>query len=220
MSRKTVNMTDDVHAYLLSVSLREHKVLQQAREDATRHPHSDLQIAPEQGQFMNLLLKIMQARNVIEVGVFTGYSSLAMALALPPDGRVIACDVSEEYTRTAREYWEQAGVSDKIELRLAPALDTLAALLDAGEAGKYDFIFLDAIKEEYLEYYQLGLQLLRSGGVIAADNVLWDGKVADPDDQRPDTLALRKFNEYLHRDERVDISILPLGDGLTLARKR
>ncbi len=220
MSRSTITMTDDIHAYMLSVSLREHEVLRQAREETARHPHANLQIAPEQGQFLSLLLKTMQARHVIEIGVFTGYSSLAMALALPSDGRIIACDVNEEYTNIARRYWQQAGVADRIELRLAPALETLASLLDAGEAGKYDFIFLDAIKEEYLDYYQQGMELLRAGGMIAVDNVLWEGKVADPADQRPDTVALRKFNEYLHRDDRVDISMLPLGDGLTLARKR
>jgi caffeoyl-CoA O-methyltransferase len=220
MSNRTLSLDNALYAYLLDASLREHPVLARLRAETARHPHVNMQIAPEQGQFMALLVRLMGARRCLEIGVFTGYSSLAVALALPAEGRIMACDVSEEYTAVARRYWAEAGVAERIELRLAPALETLDALLAAGAAGSYDFAFIDADKEAYAGYYERVLQLLRPGGLVAVDNTLWDGTVADPDDQSADTLAIRAFNESLHRDDRVDLSLVPIGDGLTLARKR
>jgi caffeoyl-CoA O-methyltransferase len=209
-----------LYAYLLGASLREPPLLKRLREETARHPEARMQISPEQGQFMQLLVKLMDARRCIEVGVFTGYSSLAVALALPQDGRLLACDLSEEFTAVARRYWKEAGVERKIELRLAPALDTLELRLKAGEAGRYDFAFIDADKANYLAYYERVLQLLRPGGLLLVDNVLWSGRVLDPADMTEDTAAIRAFNQALHRDERIDLSMLPVGDGLTLARKR
>jgi caffeoyl-CoA O-methyltransferase len=220
MSNRTLSLDNALYAYLLDASLREHPVLARLRAETARHPHVNMQIAPEQCQFMALLVRLMGARRCLEIGVFTGYSSLAVALALPAEGRIMACDVSEEYTAVARRYWAEAGVAERIELRLAPALETLDALLAAGAAGSYDFAFIDADKEAYAGYYERVLQLLRPGGLVAVDNTLWDGAVADPDDQSADTLAIRAFNESLHRDDRVDLSLVPIGDGLTLARKR
>jgi predicted O-methyltransferase YrrM len=179
-----------------------------------------MQIAPEQGQFMALLVRLLGARRCLEVGVFTGYSTLAVALALPPEGRVIACDISAEYTAIARRHWDAAGVAGRIELRLGPAADTLDALLAAGGAGSYDFAFIDADKPAYPAYYERCLALLRPGGLIAVDNTLWGGAVADPADQEADTRAIRAFNGRLHGDARVDLSLAPIGDGLSLARKR
>ena len=219
MSRHSINLTEALYNYLQSVSLREHPSLQQLRLETASHKGASMQVSPEQGQFMALLIKMLDARRVIELGVFTGYSSLCMALALPDDGRIIACDVNEEYTEIARRYWQQAGVSDKIDLRLAPALQTLNALLDDAKAGCFDFIFIDAVKEEYRDYYELGLALLRPGGLIAVDNVLWNGSVANPSIRDSETLAIRAFTAFVFEDARVDISLLPIGDGLTLARK-
>jgi caffeoyl-CoA O-methyltransferase len=179
-----------------------------------------MQISPEQGQFMALLARLTGARRCLEVGVFTGYSSLVTALALPVDGSIVACDVSEEWTAVARRYWREAGVAHKIELRLAPATETLDELLAQGQAGTFDFAFIDADKTNYLAYYERTLSLLRTGGLVLVDNTLWSGRVADPEVADADTVSLRHFNEVLHRDERVDLSLLPLGDGLTLARKR
>jgi predicted O-methyltransferase YrrM len=190
------------------------------RAETAAHPRAGMQISPEQGQFMQLLLKLIGARRVVEVGVFTGYSSLAMALALPGDGRILACDISDEYTAIARRHWAEAGVTHKLELVIAPALATLEARLAAGEAGSYDFAFIDADKGGYHDYYERLLELLRPGGLIAVDNTLWSGAVADPADRSPDTVALREFNARLHADERVDLSLVPIGDGLTLARRR
>ncbi|NHA16115.1 class I SAM-dependent methyltransferase [Thioalkalivibrio sp. XN279] len=220
MSNRTVSLDDALYHYLLGASLREHPALARLRAETATHPQVNMQIAPEQGQFMALLVRLMGASRCIEVGVFTGYSSLAVALALPPGGRIVACDVSDEYTAMARRYWAEAGVSDRIDLRLAPALETLDTLLAEGEAGTCDFAFIDADKEAYPDYYERLLQLLRPGGLIAVDNTLWDGAVADPANQAPDTVAIRAFNARLHGDERIDLSLVPIGDGLTLARKR
>jgi caffeoyl-CoA O-methyltransferase len=220
MTKRSISLTDSLYDYLLAVSLREPEVLRRLRDETANLPESRMQIAPEQGQFMALLARLTGARRCIEVGVFTGYSSLAVALALPDDGRIVACDVSDEWTAVARRYWAAAGVAHKIDLRVAPALETLRALLADGAAGSYDFVFLDADKENYLRYYELALELLRPGGLIATDNTLWSGRVIDPANGEPSTVALRQFNERLHRDERVDLSLLPIGDGLTLARKR
>jgi len=220
MSRRSISLTDSLYDYLLSVSLREPDLLRQLREETAAYPAARMQISPEQGQFMALLARLMGARRCLEIGVFTGYSSLALALALPDDGRILACDVSERWTNVARRYWAAAGVAHRIELRLATAMETLDALLAAGEAGRYDFAFLDADKENYVGYYERVLQLLRPGGIVLADNTLWSGRVADPENAEATTVALRHFNEHLHRDERVDLSLVPIGDGLTLARKR
>ena len=213
-------MTDALYAYLLETSLRELPLLKQLRDETARHPRAGMQISPEQGQFMQLLAKLSGARRCIEVGVFTGYSSLAVALALPADGRILACDVSEEFTSVARRYWKEAGVAGKIELKLAPALHTLDERLAAGEADSYDLAFIDADKANYSGYYQRILKLLRPGGLVLVDNVLWSGAVIDASDHDEDTVAIRAFNKLLHQDERVDISMVPIGDGLTLARKR
>ena len=220
MSRHSINLTERVHEYLQSVTLREDEIMQRCRAETARHKWAGMQISPELGQFMGLLVKMLDARKIIELGVFTGYSSLCMARAMPAGGKLIACDVKKEYTDKAEEYWQAAGVADKIELRLAPALDTLADLLRAGEAGSFDFVFVDAIKEEYSEYYPLNYRLLRSGGLMAIDNVLWGGDVANPDNQTAETNAIRAFNKMVHEDDRVDMCLLPVGDGLTLVRKR
>ena len=220
MSRQTLGLDARLYEYLLSASLREPPALARLRAETAAHPRAGMQISPEQGQFMQLLLKLIGARRVVEVGVFTGYSSLAMALALPGDGRILACDISDEYTAIARRHWAEAGVTHKLELVIAPALATLEARLAAGEAGSYDFAFIDADKRGYPDYYERLLELLRPGGLIAVDNTLWSGAVADPADRSPDTVALREFNARLHADERVDLSLVPIGDGLTLARRR
>jgi len=190
------------------------------RDETAEHPFRGMQISPEQGQFMALLVRLMGARRCLEIGVFTGYSSLSVALAIPDDGRIVACDVHEEYTAVARRFWEEAGVAHKIDLRLAPATDTLDDLLDTGRAGEFDFAFIDADKSSYLGYFERCLQLLRPGGLIAIDNTLWAGRLVDEREQDEDCRALREFNRALHRDERVDLSLVPIGDGLTLARKR
>jgi caffeoyl-CoA O-methyltransferase len=220
MSTRSLSLTDALYDYLLSVSLREHPVLRQLRDEMASHPDVEMQISPEQGQFMALLVRLIGARRCIEVGVFTGYSSLATALALPDNGRIVACDVSEEYTSVAQRYWKLAGVDHKIELRLAPAARTLDALIAAGGAGSYDFAFIDADKENNGLYYERVLTLLRTGGLLLVDNTLWSGHVADPRNKEPSTVGIRAFNAQLHRDERVDLSLLPISDGLTLARKR
>ena len=220
MSNRTIDLTDSLYDYLLSVSLRETDLQRRLREETAALPMARMQISPEQGQFMALLARLTDARRCIEVGVFTGYSSLAVALALPDDGRIVACDVSEEWTAIARRYWAEAGVAGRIDLRLAPALDTLDALVAAGGAGTYDLAFIDADKTAYLDYYERALLLLRPGGLLMTDNTLWSGRVADPEVGDADTVALRHYNEHLHRDARVDLSLVPIGDGLTLARKR
>lgn len=220
MSNRTIVMNDPLYDYLLGASLRDLPVLKRLREETAKHPRGGMQISPEQGQFMQLLTKLMGARRCVEVGVFTGYSSLCVALALPADGHILACDVSEEFTTVARRYWKEAGVEQKIELKLAPALETLDGQLKVGEAGSYDLAFIDADKSNYSGYYERILKLLRPGGLVLVDNVLWDGAVIDKKDKSEDTVAIRAFNEALQRDERVDLSMLPIGDGLTLARKR
>jgi caffeoyl-CoA O-methyltransferase len=219
MSTRTISLDERLHEYLIAHSVREHPVLAELREATRSHKHAGMQIAPDQGQFMALLVKLIGARRTIEVGVFTGYSSLSVALALPHDGSILACDISDEYTQVARKFWERAGVAKKITLVLAPAAKTLDAKIAAGESGSYDFAFIDADKTGYDGYYERCLKLLRAGGLIAVDNVLWGGSVARPA-QDDDTRALQAFNKKLHGDDRVDIALVPVGDGLTLARKR
>lgn len=220
MSKQTIGLDNQLYDYLLSASLREPEILRQLRQETANLPNAMMQIAPEQGQFMALLVQLMGATKTLEVGVFTGYSSLSVALALPPEGKIIACDVSEEYTSVARRYWQAAGVADKIDLRLAPAIDTLDQLLAEGQAGTFDFAFIDADKNNYEGYYERSLQLVRPGGLIAIDNVLWSGRVADPQDRDKSTHSIRNLNKKLHQDERVTLSLVPIADGLTLALKR
>ena len=219
MSTKTFTLNDRLYNYLLSVSSREPDSLRRLREETARHPMAEMQISPEQGQFMALLVQLMGATKTLEVGVFTGYSTLSVALALPTNGKIVACDVSEEWTAIARRYWREAGVADKIDLRLAPALETLNQLLSAGQANSFDFAFIDADKQNYENYYEQALQLLRPGGLIAIDNVLWSGQVADPQIQDSTTAAIRALNQKLHYDKRISLSLVPIGDGLTLALK-
>ncbi|MEN8129702.1 MAG: class I SAM-dependent methyltransferase [Pseudomonadota bacterium] len=218
MSNRTLFLDHRIYDYLLSVSLREPAVLQRLREETAGVSHSNMQIAPEQGQFMALLVQLMGVSKALEIGTYTGYSALCMALAMPEQGELVCCDISDEWTSVARRYWEQAGVGHKIDLRLAPALDTLDELLAQGLAGQFDFAFIDADKQNYVNYYERCLQLLRPGGLIAVDNTLWDGAVADPDNNAPDTYAIREFNQVLRDDARVALSLVPIGDGLTLVR--
>lgn len=219
MSRRSLDLDDGLYRYLVDHSIREHPAQAALRAATASHPYAGMQISPDQGQFMALLVRLIGARLTLEIGVFTGYSALSVALALPADGKLLACDISDEFTRVGRPFWQQAGVADKIDLRLAPANQTLDAALAAGGAGQFDFAFIDADKSAYDGYYERCLQLVRTGGLIAIDNTLWGGAVARPakDD---DTAALQRLNDKLHRDERVDLSLLPIGDGLTLARKR
>ncbi len=219
MSNRTISLDDHLYQYLLAHSLREPEVLTRLRNETALLDMAVMQISPEQGQFMQLLMKMLGVRRAIEVGVFTGYSSLCMALAMPDEGRIIACDVNREWTQIAQRYWQQAGVAHKIDLQLAPASQTLENLIAAGQNDQYDFAFIDADKGNYLHYYELCLQLIRPGGVIAIDNVLWSGDVADESKNDADTCAIRHLNARLARDERVDVSMLPIGDGLTLARR-
>jgi len=218
MSRRTLNLDDALYDYLLGHSLREHPEQTALREATRSHAHAGMQISPEQGQFMSLLIKLIGARRTIEIGTFTGYSALTVALALPTDGKVLACDISAEYTSIGKPYWQRAGVADKIELVIAPATGTLDARIAAGESGRYDFAFIDADKTGYDAYYERCLQLIRVGGLIAIDNTLWGGEVARPADD-DDTRALQALNDKLHHDERIEMAMLPIGDGLTLARK-
>ena len=219
-SREGVD-TPALQNYLLKWGFREHETLKRCRLETEKMGGiSMMQIAPDQGAFLGLLVRLMDARQILEIGVFTGYSSLSMALALPEGGRLTACDISEEYVSKARLYWKEAGVLEKIDLRLAPAIETLDALLEAGRAGSYDMAFIDADKGSYDIYYEKTLSLLRAGGLIAIDNVLWAGRVADESDQNADTLTIRAINEKIHKDARVDMLLLPIADGVTLCRKR
>lgn len=220
MSDTTLNMTPRLYDYYQKQSLRESEILRSLREQTHKMSMAQMQISPEQGQFMQFLVEILQAKKTLDVGVFTGYSALVVALALPPDGKVIALDVNEEWTKVAKKFWAMAGVENKIQLHLAPALETLQSLIDKGESGSFDFAFIDADKLNYLNYYEKSLTLLRKGGVIAIDNVLWSGQVADPHIDDDNTKMIRKVNATLLKDDRITLTMLPVGDGLTLARKR
>lgn len=218
MSNSTLGLGEDLADYLQSVSVRESAVLGQLREETAALPEHNMQIAPEQGQFMSLLVKLLGAKKIIEVGTFTGYSALNFAQALPDDGELICCDVSKEWTDVGRRFWEKAGVAQKIDLHIAPATETLESLLAKG-AGGFDMVFVDADKENYVRYSELAYELLRDGGLLMVDNVLWGGDVADPENQTTSTLGIRALNQHLFEDPRWDISMVPIGDGLTLARK-
>jgi caffeoyl-CoA O-methyltransferase len=221
MSISFLALTAQIYAYLMNNSLREPDVLRRLREEtAASNPLAVMAVSPIQGQFLTLLVKLIGAVKTLEVGVFTGYSSLCTALALPPHGRVVACDVSEEWTSMARRYWAEAGVAGKITLRLAPATETLDTLLAEGQAGTFDFAFIDADKENYDNYYERALKLVRKGGLIVFDNMLWYGKVADPSVQDSETVAVRALNAKLHQDDRVFVSLIAVGDGMSLAIKQ
>jgi caffeoyl-CoA O-methyltransferase len=220
MSSRTLNLPEALSDYVRDVAAREPAILAKLRAETEAVPYSMMQITPEQGALMRLLIELTGARRTLEVGVYTGYSSLAVALALPPDGRILACDVNEEWTGIARRYWREAGVEGKIDLRLGPAVATLDRLLAVGEAGRFDFAFIDADKPNYERYYERCLELVRPGGLIAIDNVLWGGSVADPSDRDAMTEAIRALNRKLRDDARISLALVPIGDGLTLARKR
>jgi predicted O-methyltransferase YrrM len=222
MSNETLMLTPQVYDYLVRQGVREPSVLRDLREATARQAGAaaGMQIAPEQGAFMAMLVSLIGARKTLDVGVFTGYSAAAVALALPDDGTVVACDISDKWSGLAREYWDKAGVADKIDLRIAPATQTMDALVDASESGTFDFIFLDAEKTEYEAYYKRALVLARPGGLIAVDNVLWSGRVADDTVMDADTVAIRVFNELVRHDDRVTLSMVPIADGLTLAQKK
>ena len=219
MSRYTINLTDELYQYILDISLREHPVLRRLREETKQHPDGKMQIAPDQGQFMALLARLMGARRTLEIGVFTGYSALAVALALPDDGHIVACDVEASYTDMAERYWKEAGVAHKIDLCLAPAAITLAQLLEEGKENTFDLAFIDADKEGYDAYYEYSLRLVRPGGLVLIDNVLRKGTVAGPPSRNKATAAIQALNRKLHKDPRIHLGLVPIGDGVTLAQK-
>ena len=221
MSNQSIGLSDPLHQYLVANSVREPEILAKLRIETAAHPLANMQISPEQGQLMGLLVQLIGAKKCLEIGVFTGYSSLVVALNLPEDGQIIACDVSDEFTSIARRYWQEAGVSNKINLQIAPALETLDRLISNGESDTFDFAFIDADKNNYAAYYDRCFQLVRQGGLILVDNVLWYGRVADlamNEDSR--TQAIKQINEQIYHDDRVQISLIPIGDGLTIARKK
>ena len=220
MSNQTTGLDPILQDYLLSTTLRESEILAELRKETAEHPQARMQISPEQGQFMALLVQLMGAKKTLEIGVFTGYSSLAVAAALPAEGKVVACDVNEEFCAIARKYWQKANLTHKIDLRIAPALDTLNSLIASGETNSFDFAFIDADKSNYDNYYEHSLQLVRPGGLIAVDNALWYGRVADREVQDNRTKRIRALNEKVRDDKRVSMSLLPIGDGLLLAVKR
>ncbi len=219
MSNKMIKISEKLYDYILSVSLREPDVLRRLREETAQDPYSFMQISPDQCQFMALLIHLTGAARTIELGVYTGYSSLCVALALPPGGKIIACDNNEQWTSVASRYWAEAGVTDKVDLRLGPAMETLDGLLAEGLAGSFHFVFIDADKENYDGYYERSLELLQPGGLIAVDNVLWSGRVMDPRETDRDTAAIKAFNAKLLSDDRILVSMVPIADGLTLALK-
>ena len=221
MSNQSICLSDRLYQYLIANSVREADILTKLREETAQHPLVNMQVSPEQGQLMGLLVQSIGAKKCLEVGVFTGYSSLVVALNLPDDGRLIACDISDEFTSIARRYWQEAGVSEKISLHIAPALETLDLLLANGESDTFDFAFIDADKNNYAAYYDRCFKLVRQGGLILVDNVLWYGRVADPamnTDTR--TQAIKQINQQIYHDDLVQISLIPIGDGLTIARKK
>lgn len=220
MSRETLGLSERLSDYIRKVGMREDDDLRRLREETAAHPRAQMQISPEQGQLMALLIELIGARRTVEVGTFTGYSAMCVAKAMGPAGRLIALDIDEDFTAVAQRHWRDAGIADRIDLRLAPAAESLRKMVAAGESGAYDFAFIDADKTNYDTYYEYALALVRAGGLIGIDNVLWSGRVADADDTGADTLALRTLNAKIVADERVTMSLAPIGDGLTLVRKR
>lgn len=221
MSNQSIGLSDPLYQYLLANSVREPEILAKLRAETAAHPLANMQISPEQGQLMGLLVQLIGAKKCLEVGVFTGYSSLAVALNLPSDGLIVACDVSYEFTSIARRYWQEAGINHKISLYIEPAIETLDRLIGMGQSGTFDFAFIDADKNNYGAYYDRCFQLVRQGGLILVDNVLWYGSVADPAmDSDPRTQAIKQINQQIYHDDRVQISLIPIGDGLTIARKK
>ena len=220
MTRTSFGVPDDIHAYILRHGVREPAIFRRLREETAALPQAGMQIAPDQGALLAMLVGIIEPRRAIELGTFTGYSSLAIATAMPPDGVLVCCDVSDEWTSVARRYWAEAGVTERIDLRLGPALETLDALLAGGASGTFDFAFIDASKREYPDYHERIVQLLRPGGLAVYDNVLWGGDVIDESQVDADTVGIRRLNERIGLDERVEVSMISVGDGLTLARKR
>ena len=220
MSSKTLNLDARLYRYLVGTSLREPKVLAELRDETSRHKYANMQIAPEQGQFMGLIARLIDARSYLELGTFTGYSSTVMALNMGHKANIVCCDISKEFTDIAKRYWRRAGICDHITLHLGPAAETLEHLMQQGASGTFDIVFIDADKENYLSYYEFGLKLVRDGGLIAIDNVLWGGAVADPKASDKVTVAIRQFNTYLSSDKRINLSVIPIGDGLTLAQKK
>lgn len=220
MSNQTINLNDTLYQYMLSVSLREPAILKSLRETTHQLPSHEMQISPEQGQLMAFLIELTGAEKTLEIGVYTGYSALAVALALPEKGKLIACDINPETTSIAQDFWKKADIAHKIDLKLAPALETLDGLIKQPLSNSFDFIFIDADKQNYLNYYERSLTLLRPGGLILIDNVLWSGRVADTHIHDKQTLAIRAFNQAIYQDKRISMSLIPIGDGLTLIRKR
>ncbi|MDP1604154.1 MAG: class I SAM-dependent methyltransferase [Legionella sp.] len=217
---KQLNLTEALYDYVLNISLREHPVLQALRKATAPMALANMQVAPEQAQFLQFMIKLINARKVLELGTFTGYSALAMALALPDDGELITCDISAEWTANAPSFWQEAGVNDKIKLRLAPALQSLQTLIEEGYRHKFDFIFIDADKTNYIHYYEYALQLVSPRGLIAIDNIFWDGKVIDESDTSAQTREIRRLNDFIKQDKRVDVSLLAIADGLFLVKPR
>ncbi|PJZ53753.1 O-methyltransferase [Leptospira adleri] len=231
MSRKNIQLTEKLEEYIFRFSVREPSLFRKLREETARLAQANMQISPEEGQFLNILTKISGARRILEIGTFTGYSSLCFASALPPDGKILCCDISEEWTKIAKRYWNEAGLEQKIHLKIGSALETLQVILDSKTSPDWapdfgfgpssvDLVFLDADKENYPNYYPLILKLLRSGGLLIADNVLWDGSVVDDSHQEPSTIGIRKFNELAYGDPNVDVSMVPIADGVSLVRKK
>jgi caffeoyl-CoA O-methyltransferase len=220
MSVRNIGLPENLYEYLVAHSVRDSSVKRRLREETAKLPLGMMQIGADQGQFMGLLVELIGAQRALEIGTFTGYSSLCVAEAMGPQGRLICCDISEEFTAIARRYWREAGLADRIDLRLGPGTETLDKLLAAGEAGKFDFAFIDADKTNYDAYYERALKLIRAGGLIAIDNVLWGGDVANPQDRSEETVAIRRLNDKLAKDDRVTLAMVSIGDGLTLARKR
>lgn len=219
MSNRTLSIDDRIYDYICDISVKESALLQQLRQETAQLEYAVMQISPEQGQFMSLLVKLMNAKRAIEIGTFTGYSAICVASAMPEDGQLICCDISPQWTDIAEKYWALAGLKDKIKLHIQPAQQTLQSLLDEGNEKTFDFIFIDADKQNYIAYYEMSLRLLQKGGIIAVDNTLWSGAVCDPDNDEPGTRAIRRFNEMLKNDDRVSQSLLTIGDGLTLILK-
>lgn len=219
MSNQTLQLSSDLHSYLLSVGVREAPIQRRLREETARLREANMQIAPEEGALLALLVRVLNARNILEIGTFTGYSALAMALALPSEGHLLTCDLNREWTDIARQYWREAGVDERIELRLGRAVDTLRSLQLESMTNHFDMAFIDADKKAYRDYYEHALELVRPGGLLIIDNTLWAGRVAEPGETDPDTLAIREFNRALHADERIELCLVPIADGVTLAYK-